>query len=86
MNHQISINCIETCWTFRKYKEILNIIRSQSQLITIDSIIQSQGVVLYEVSRMRQGNYTEDTLRAAKIGLEKGHLEKNSARWSDGIV
>ena len=25
---------------------------------------------------MRQGNYTEDTLRAAKIGLEKGHLDK----------
>ena len=34
---------------------------------------------------MRQGNYTEDTLRAAKIGLEKGHLEKKSARWSDGF-
>lgn len=63
----------------------MNIIRSQSQLITKNSIIQSQGVVLYEVSRMRQGNYTEDTLRAAKIGLEKGHLEKKQPQWRDGI-
>lgn len=31
------------------------------------------GVVLYEVRRMRSSNYTEDTLKAAALGLDKGY-------------
>lgn len=42
------------------------------------------GVVLYEVSRMRQGNYTEDTLRAAIIGLEKGY--QHFCVWDQDIL
>lgn len=42
------------------------------------------GVVLYEVSRMRRANYTEDTLRAAREGLERGY--NHFCAWDQDII
>ncbi|CAJ1352582.1 unnamed protein product [Effrenium voratum] len=42
------------------------------------------GVVLYEVSRMRSSGYTEDTLRAAQIGLAKGY--DRFCVWDQDII
>lgn len=42
------------------------------------------GVVLYELSRMRAANYTEDTLRAARLGLERRY--QRFCVWDQDIL
>ena len=42
------------------------------------------GVVLYEVEKMRRAGYTEDTLRAAELGLSKGY--GHFCVWDQDII
>ncbi|CAE7538211.1 TPS1 [Symbiodinium microadriaticum] len=42
------------------------------------------GVVLYEVARMRDSGYTEDTLRAAQEGLKRGY--GHFCMWDQDII